>query len=65
MTAQSDSTPAHEEVDPIIQLFALAEALHHVAETLPETQGGLMCLLQLLGNDVEACADTLQKSETA
>lgn len=59
MNTHADAAYAPPQEDPVARLYALAQALRHVAETLPEDQSGLMCLLRLLGADVRACAEAI------
>jgi len=44
------------EAEPLVRLFAHAEALRTTAAGLPEEQGGLALLLTLQADDIERLA---------
>ncbi|WP_027369170.1 hypothetical protein [Desulfocurvibacter africanus] len=47
------------EVDPLVRIYSHAEALRTLAEQLPEEQGGLALILNLLGDDLDRCGAEL------
>jgi len=47
------------EVDPLVRIYSHAEALRTLAEQLPEEQGGLALILNLLGEDLGRCGAEL------
>ncbi len=42
--------------DVVNRLYLTAESMLHLADTLPEEQGGLANIIGRLGKDVECCA---------
>ncbi len=42
--------------DPVQRLYLAAEAMRHLAVTLPEADGGLARLVDMLGQEVQECA---------
>lgn len=43
------------------ELYLVAEALRHLAETLPEEHGGLACLIELLSREVTRLVAVMDK----
>lgn len=50
------------EVDPLVRIYTHAEALRTLAHQLPEEQGGLALILNLLGEDLDRCGSELDDS---
>ena len=45
--------------DPVVRLLLAAEGMRHLAATLPEENGGLARLMDMLGKEVQTCAEQL------
>ena len=52
-----------EPIDVVHHLYLTAEALRHLAETLPESMGGLGLMLQKIERDVHLCAVILDDTK--
>jgi hypothetical protein len=47
------------QTDPVSRLYLAAEGMRHLAATLPEEDGGLARLMDMLGREVRSCAEQL------
>jgi len=48
-----------ESTDPVARLYLAAEGMRHLAATLPEKEGGLAKLMEMLGREVHECATVI------